>query len=205
MKRPIDSLTPGDWRALYPKLVKFAFTRTKSKARATDAAHDAIQRVIDPKWEPWDPATHPVLLDYLMSIVNRLVSNEKTSARVHREIAMASGEHSTAKEREAEHDAENVKDDARTPEALVVDADLKARALTRLRNRLERNDDALAVSVLEQIQGGSDDVSEMATALGVSEQEIGKARERVRHLARRVAEEMSHADEAPRDEAKEMT
>ena len=99
--RPVDTITKAEWIVLRERLVKFAFSRTRLHERADDLAQEAMRRVLDDHWEPWNPATHPDILRYMMSIVNREIANKRSMAATHREIAMASEEKSTRAERRA--------------------------------------------------------------------------------------------------------
>ena len=81
-------LKKQDWGRIYPKLYKFARSRGNSKERAEDFTQEAIQRVLDPNWEPWDPIAKPDLVEFLMGIVRRLTANGRVTQRRHREVIM---------------------------------------------------------------------------------------------------------------------
>ena len=76
------------WPEIYAALYAFALYRSRSKVDAKDLAQRAIARVYayDSKW---DPQKEPLLLKYLMSVVNTLLSNERTSAAAQRNVSMS--------------------------------------------------------------------------------------------------------------------
>jgi len=52
-------ITQAEWARLHKELVAYALTRAKSPAKAQDHAQEAIMRVLDARWEPWDPTGSP--------------------------------------------------------------------------------------------------------------------------------------------------
>jgi DNA-directed RNA polymerase specialized sigma24 family protein len=198
--RPIDALTPAEWGVLYARLVKYAFYKTKSESDAKDLAQSALQRVIDPEWEAWNPETHPDLARYLMSIVNRLVANRRQGKRVHVEIAMSSEAKASRREQNVARKAAKVASDEPTPDVAIDQADRRARALATLRQKLEDGEDRVAFEVLGQVQEGVDDVKEMAVALGRSVAEVKRAYERLLHHGRQVAEQVADSTQEDPDD-----
>src|SRR5690349_15783300 len=81
------AMTPAQWGRVRVDLLNFALARGQSKARANDLAQEALLRVLDARWEPWDPDAQPDLTRFLMSIINRQITNENQKTRLHREIA----------------------------------------------------------------------------------------------------------------------
>ena len=83
-----------DWADIFGRLVLFAFRRRQlrgvpgSLADAEDLAAEAIRRLFDLNYAPWDPAREPDLLRHLGSTVNGLLSNEMRAARVKLERAV---------------------------------------------------------------------------------------------------------------------
>ena len=84
-----------DWADIFSRLVLFAFRRRQlrgvagSLADAEDLAAEAIRRLFDSNYAPWDPAREPDLLRHLGSTVNGLLSNEIRAARVKLERSLS--------------------------------------------------------------------------------------------------------------------
>jgi hypothetical protein len=84
-----------DWADIFGRLVLFAFRRRQSRgmpgslADAEDLAAEAIRRLFDSNYAPWDPAGEPDLLRHLGSTVNGLLSNEMRAARVKLERSLS--------------------------------------------------------------------------------------------------------------------
>jgi hypothetical protein len=84
-----------DWADIFGRLVLFAFRRRQlrgvpgSLADAEDLAAEAIRRLFDSNYAPWDPAREPDLLRHLGSTVNGLLSNEMRAARVKLELSLS--------------------------------------------------------------------------------------------------------------------
>jgi hypothetical protein len=84
-----------DWADIFGRLVLFAFRRRRlrgvpdSLADAEDLAAEAIRRLFDSNYAPWDPAREPDLLRHLGSTVNGLLSNEMRAARVKLERSLS--------------------------------------------------------------------------------------------------------------------
>ncbi len=203
MPRPVDAITKAEWLVHRERLVKFAFYRTRSHERADDLTQEAMRRVVDDNWEPWDPTTHPDIVRYMMSIVNRLIANKRTEAATHREIAMSSAEKSSRAERRAEREADRMPAAQRSPEEAVVAADLASRRITMLRARLAERNDTLALLCLERFMQGIDKPAELALALGTTIAEAIKARDRVFYQAERVARDLGDEEETDEASAKD--
>jgi hypothetical protein len=84
-----------DWADTFSRLVLFAFRRRQlrglpgSLADAEDLAAEAIRRLFDSNYKPWDPAREPDLLRHLGSTVNGLLSNDMRTARVKLERSLS--------------------------------------------------------------------------------------------------------------------
>ena len=75
--RDVDALLrKQDWGRIRVQLLLFARPRAKSEAKANDVVQEAMMRVFDPTWEPWDPSKYPNVVDFLTSIISRLLVNE---------------------------------------------------------------------------------------------------------------------------------
>jgi DNA-directed RNA polymerase specialized sigma24 family protein len=176
LRRKLDE---HDWADLYARLVDYATHRCRSKTQGKDLAQSAIARVYayDSKW---DPEKEPLLLRYLMSVVNTLASNERTSAAAQRNVSM-----------EREHvrvRVERVRDESAISEARAVDGDLFARRLALLKNRIA--DDAQATRVLELALDGAETPAEIGAATGWTANVVNAARLRMQRHAARVAAEL---------------
>ncbi len=70
-----------NWGDVHARLLDFAEARSgkRAKAQAKDLVQTAIMRVFA-RDSKWDPEKEPELLRYLMSVVNTLRWNERTSA-----------------------------------------------------------------------------------------------------------------------------
>ncbi len=199
----IDALLrAAPWSEIHPELVRFALAHTKNPERAEDVAHHAISRVLDASYRAWDPRVKTLKL-FLMSLVRDELSNKRK--RVHREIAMASEEKATSAERAAEIAASKVAIDAPSPEAELVAHDMKARRVALLRKRLEANQDAQALRVLEMFEQGVDRPAELALALGVPLAIAIKARDRLFYQGKQVARELDDVPAAEQDDADERS
>jgi DNA-directed RNA polymerase specialized sigma24 family protein len=174
-------LKSQDWGRIHAQLVASAKARTKSPAMAEDLAQEAIRRVLDPNWEPWDPEKEPSLPQFLMRIVSRLVSNERTHSRAHREIVMDREAAEGSRERRVARKAGGVAVDASSPEAQAIARQLYLRRIDRL--HADVAEDAVTRALVEQAEEGNDKASEQAAATGYS---IEKVREGRRRLARHV-------------------
>ena len=172
------------WPDLYARLVDYATHRCRSKTQGKDLAQSAIARVYayDSKW---DPEKEPLLLRYLMSVVNTLASNERTSAAAQRNVSM---ENAHVRVR-----AERVRDESAITEARAVDGDLFARRLALLKTRIA--DDAQATRVLELALEGADSPAEIAAETGWTAKVVTSARLRMQRHAARVAAELEATDE----------
>jgi DNA-directed RNA polymerase specialized sigma24 family protein len=176
LRRKLDE---QDWADLYARLVDYATHRCRSKTQGKDLAQSAIARVYayDSKW---DPEKEPLLLRYLMSVVNTLASNERTSAAAQRNVSM---EKTHVRVR-----AERVRDESAISEARAVDGDLFARRLALLKNRIA--DDAQATRVLELALDGTETPAEIGAATGWTAKIVSAARLRMQRHAVRVAAEL---------------
>jgi hypothetical protein len=84
-----------DWADTFSRLVLLAFRRRQfrglpgSLAEAEDLAAEAIRRLFDSNYKPWDPVREPDLLRHLGSTVNGLLSNDMRAARVKRKRSLS--------------------------------------------------------------------------------------------------------------------
>jgi DNA-directed RNA polymerase specialized sigma24 family protein len=180
-------LDAQDWGDVYSRLFDFALKRctTKTKvpqeirAEAKDLAQEAITRVFayDSKW---DPEKEPDLTRYLMSVVNSLRANERTSAASQRNISLGRKRTKAA--------AEAVADTHALPEEVVVNTDLFARRIELLNERLVGDADALRL--FELMTSGLDKPADLRKATKWSANELMAVRRRVLRAAATVARDI---------------
>jgi hypothetical protein len=187
-------LRKQNWPRIYAELVKHAMSVAKgNEAAAKDLAQEAIRRVLDANWEPWDPKKHPQVLTFLARIVNRLARNERTSARAHREIAMDREAKERTRARKIALEADKVYEDVSSTEARLGAARLLARRMDRLRANI--GGDAVVHALVDEIEKGNETPREQAAATGYSIEEVREGTRRLaRHVAR-VAREIPEGDE----------
>jgi len=179
----LRAITKAEWARIHKELLAWGLWRTKNPVRAQDLAQEAIMRVLDARWEPWDPDANPDLLLFLRSIINRNLANEKVTRRRHREIQM-----------DAE-DFNAIRDNARTPESIVATHDLADKRMTELRTRLAGDEEAL--ERVDQFEQGVDSAEDQRADSDKEIEIIRNARRRVFFHAENVKREIS----AERDEA----
>jgi DNA-directed RNA polymerase specialized sigma24 family protein len=214
-----DLLRSQDWGRVRAQILAYAMKRARSKAKAQDLAQEAMMRALDARWNPWDPEKHPDIVDFLISIVNRLLANENQKRKVHREISMdrelrgetgreGDGDLAGATLRKAlaggdDGDAGKARknplaDPAATPEAAAGDRELYRRRVARLRERLAR--DRVALDAIDQTELEVDLPEEQAAATGHALHEIETARRRIAFHAKKVAREIPALPPDPNDE-----
>jgi DNA-directed RNA polymerase specialized sigma24 family protein len=181
-------LDQQDWGDLYARLLDFATHRCpKSPALAKDLTQEAIARVFSYQ-SKWDPQKEPDLLRYLMSVVNTLRSNERTSAAALRTKSTT--------DRPVKRAAEAVADPNAFSEAKVADHDLFSRRLTLLAERLVG--DPEAHRLLELAVDGVDTPAEIRRITGWSAETVMSGRRRMLRAAAKVAQDLGSQDD-PRD------
>lgn len=195
-ENPIRSLLEKqDWGDIHARVLDFATYRVGDKtsnARAEDLTQAAIARVYayDSKW---DPAKEPDLTRFLMSVVNSLLANERTSAREQRNVSFSDPKSPTA--RRALRAAQRVSDPRAHSEAEHVDHDLLARRLTLLGERFAG--DPQALEYLALLQSGEDSPAEIRAATGWSAETVMNVRRRVLRGAALVARDLGGASDEP--------
>ena len=177
-------LRKQDWGRIHAELVEFALRRVKGKDRADDLAQEAIRRVLDANWEPWDPVAKPSLLEFLMGIVNRIVSNERSGHRVHRELAMDRTAEQGTRARRVAAQAEKVVSGEASPETRVIAAQLASRRMERLRGEIA--EDVPLQKLVAQREDNVTKASEQATAMSCSVEEVYFANRRLNRIVARV-------------------
>lgn len=184
-------LDEQDWGEVHARLLDFAAHRCgkKNEAQAKDLAQQAIARVFayDSKW---DPEREPDLVRYLMSVVNSLLWNERTSHATRRRASLAD-----PKTRRA---AEGVVDPRAFSEDAAAEQDLFARRLSLLRERMA--DDADVRALLDCLERGLDSPAEIRGATGWSANTLLAVRRRMQRAAALVARDLggtSDEDAAP--------
>ena len=184
--RPVvdAALKKVNWSAVYPRVLAFALSRTKSKARAEDLTQDAIRRVYDHEEAPWNPLVAPDVVPILFGLVRRALSDERGSGRVHHEITVLSKAHDVRVTRAVSQVASS----APSPEAALATRDLLSRRLARARERAAA--DSVVLSLLDSIEIGVDTAAQQVTTLGLPIEEIRRARRRLFDLVAAVAREL---------------
>jgi DNA-directed RNA polymerase specialized sigma24 family protein len=172
------------WPKVQKQVLAYAFALTKSKAHAEDLTQDAIRRAFDPEETPWNPVTVPNVAHFLMSLVRRNASNERSSGRRHHEITVRSKRHEIRVTRAAN----NVPSPGPTPESSLAVHDLAARRLAALRTRAA--DDKLVLALIDLIERDVETPAEQAEALSTSVQDITFARRRLFRHAEAVARDL---------------
>lgn len=202
----IDALLrAAPWGPLHAQLIAYALSRTKNRERAEDAAQAAISRVLDASYRAWDPRVKSLKLFLMDRVSDELSAKRK---RVHREIAMASGDKASAAERAADIAASKVAAHAPSPETQLVEHDLHARRLQRLRDWFVDHEDGIAVDTLACVERGLVKPAEIALALGKQLPDVIKARERLVYRGQIIARELDDGaatESAERDEDDERS
>jgi DNA-directed RNA polymerase specialized sigma24 family protein len=191
-------LQKQDWGRMHARLLAFALGRTKkNRAAAQDAVQEAIMRVLDAHWEPWNPEKQPDLFTFLTGIVNRLLSNDRTSARVHREIAMDRQAKEGTRALKLARKVERIPDKgdgASSPEERVALSEVLAPRMASLRAAVEN--DELARELLDEVEDGNDIRRDHVRITGHTSDEVKAARRRLaRHVVRIAREIPEEGDE----------
>jgi DNA-directed RNA polymerase specialized sigma24 family protein len=181
-------LRKQDWGRMYPELLAFAQARAKSKAVAEDLVQEAMRRVLDAQWEPWDPEKHPNVFDFLTSIINRLLRNDRTSARAHRELVMDREAKKKHREFKTAMEARKAFDPAPGAEERLGARELLERRTELLRTYV--GDNEVAQAVVDQMLLGNDEAGAQADATGYPVARIYEARRRITQLVARVTREL---------------
>jgi len=172
-------LEKQDWGDLYARLLDFATHRCKPDALAKDVTQEAITRVFAYD-SNWDPTKEPDLLRYLMSVVNSLLANERTSAAAKRTDSMSRKRPLAA--------AEAVGDPQAFSETKAVENDLLTRRMTLLTERLVG--DAKATTMVELMVQGVDSPTEIRRLTGWTADEVMATRRRMLRAAALVARDL---------------
>ncbi len=190
-------LDAQDWSDLHARLYAFALARCASRtkaqvevrAQAKDLVQEAIARVYAAE-SKWDPDAEPNLQRYLMSVINGLLSNERSRAAAKRNVSLSKEAPRGGKCSEAVADARAL------PEEVVVKTDLFARRLALLEERLAG--DADARRLLELMVSGMDSPADLRKATKWSANDLMATRRRMLRSAALVARAIGGAeDEEP--------
>jgi DNA-directed RNA polymerase specialized sigma24 family protein len=173
-----ERLDAQDWGELHSRLVDFADHRCgkRAEAQARDLAQAAITRVYSYE-SKWDPAKEPDLLRFLMSVVNSLLANERTSAAARTTRSVSSPK--TGRE------ASKVADARPLPDEQLAGADLLSRRMTLLHERCAGDADVLRM--LELLAAGLESPAEMREATGWTTDAVVATRRRMLRAAASVA------------------
>ena len=176
-----------DWSDVYARLVAFASHRAGSPALGKDLAQEAITRVYAYE-SKWDPEKDPDLVRYLMSVVNSLLANERTSAAGRRT--------SSIEPKRTQRAAMKVSDPQAVSEDKLADTDLFARRLALLTERMAG--DAYVLCLIALMVEGVDTPAEIRKRTRWSAEETAATRKRMLRSAATVARDIGGpADDDP--------
>ncbi len=178
------ALRAVNWPKVQKQVLAFACTRTKSKAQAEDLVQEAIRRAFDPEETAWNPLALPDVTTFLMSLVRRNASNERSSARYHHEVTVRSD----AEEIRVTQEAERVATMAPTPEASLADHELCARRLAAMRARAAA--DPLVLTLIDAMEADIETPAEQVESLGIPLEDVRRGRRRMFDHADAVAREL---------------
>jgi DNA-directed RNA polymerase specialized sigma24 family protein len=189
-KNPVRALLDQqDWSDVSARLVAFASYRAGSPALGKDLAQEAVTRVYAYE-SKWDPKKDPDLARYLMSVVNSLLANERSSAAGQRT--------SSIETKRVQRAAMKVSDPQAVSEDKLADTDLFTRRLTLLTERMAGDADVLRL--IELMVEGVDTPVEIRKRTGWSAEVTAAARKRMLRGAAVVARDIGGAtdDDPPR-------
>jgi DNA-directed RNA polymerase specialized sigma24 family protein len=182
-------LDSQDWGDVHARLLEFALARCgkKHESLADDLAQQAIARVYayDSKW---DPEQEPDLVRYLMSVVNSLLWNHRTSHATQRSASLT--------EDSVRRAAERVADPSAFSEDAAVEHDLFSRRLALLRERMA--DDPHALALLAALEQGLEPPAIRAST-GWPASKLLAVRRRVLRAAGLVARDLGGSTDEPID------
>jgi DNA-directed RNA polymerase specialized sigma24 family protein len=174
-------LDAQDWGDVHARLLDFAGHRCgkRNKAQAQDLAQQAIARVYayDSKW---DPEKEPDLVRYLMSVVNSLLWNERTSHAAQKSVSI--------EQKKTQRAAMQVADPQAWNADTAAENDLFNRRLTLLRERMA--DDAHVLTLIDCTSRGLDSPDEIRAATGWSANTLLAVRRRMQRAAALVARDI---------------
>ncbi len=177
-----EQLRAQDWDDIAFRLTGFAheYTRRRSWEMAEELAQEAIARAYEAGrkssvYQPWDPAKQP-LMDYLISRVISLASNEVRAKRNGCEVAL-------------DYEAWQVASNQANADEVLDKRGYAMRFCEVLRAELAG--DELALRVLALMQADHITEGELAKELGVPIKEVKAARQRISRTAKRVTEQLS--------------
>ena len=177
-----------EWGKVYAQLHRFALNRCKRKEMAQDLAQEAVRRVIDSTISPWDPAKEPDPARLLMSIVNSLLANDRTSARATRNVPMTdTGRSGDEANRKVTRNLE-FKDERAFSEETFTTNDLFARRLALLETRLA--DKPFALQVLAWMTEGHDTPAAICAVSGKTLEQVIAVRKLIHRQAEQVARDL---------------
>ena len=184
-----QQLLEHDWSDISRRLTLFVYGRLgrgRSMHDAEEIAQEAVRRFLDPNYAQWDQGREPSLVRHLGSIANGVLSDR-------RQRKSSSNEELRDVADMAEVDA------SEDVETRVASAEVAARSLAALRERLAK--DRVALDILELIIRGVDEPREQARQLSLAPREVYNARRRIalhRDAIRNLIDEpeLSHGTEA---------
>lgn len=155
---------PGnDWPAIRKRLVAFARRKGLTREDAEQVAQEAIGRVFDPAYAPYDADLHGDLLRFLGSVVNGMISNLR-KRRSYTPLSMQA--------------VSAVVETAPSPEDHAIAREQAREVVDVLVERTA--DDPIAHRILTLIEEGVITPIEQAARLGVPIAEIYKAKRRLK-------------------------
>jgi hypothetical protein len=158
------------WGTIRAELVLYGLKRRRSPPEAQDLAQEAMLRVWDPHWRPWNFRKQPSLWKHMVGIVNRLITNRWKAA----ETKAYGGP--------IDKHAKKMGDPQANPEQVLLAREEEAQWAGRLvavRALLEQKEDKLGLQVLDLFEGGVAEAADQAARLYRPVKEIYKARERL--------------------------
>lgn len=182
-----ERLDQQDWSDVYERLYAFARARSGSADQAGDLVNGAIARVyaFDAKW---DPTVEPDLVRHLMSVVNSLLANDRTSARARRDRSMHD-------DGPVQAQVARIADPAA---AQLAEQQLYARRIEQLRTAIAG--DAEATRVLDLMLEGLRTPTDLRRATGWTDAVLHAARMRIQRRALAIAradDQQSFDEEEP--------
>jgi DNA-directed RNA polymerase specialized sigma24 family protein len=162
-------LAEADWVELRAAMVNYALERRCTPAEADDFAHAAYLRVTSGE-RKWNPNKYPKLVSYMLLVVKSLFLNERKRRKA--EVALTDEMVETMPApRLGALELMILREDEKSGEAL----------LALLLARVRRKGDTLCEWIAVHSQEGVDEVKDQVQGSGQSEEEVLKARKRLRY------------------------
>jgi DNA-directed RNA polymerase specialized sigma24 family protein len=167
-------LLEGD-TALAKKLVGYANRKTRDMTRATDAAQEAVARMLEGRGSyRWDP-TRKSLLNHLADVVDTVVANERRRAATRREKPIDRASDDDGKPHSDRHP--DSRPNAEQQAASIEERQTELRLAAEVMTRVEK--DPVIPGMLALEEEGIHDAAEQARRLGCTVKDIYRARERL--------------------------